>query len=89
MNNLLKQIIEHELWMLKLSKREEKILKLRSEGRTLRSIGLEFKPPLTQERVRQIEEKAKERLSFKNKTIQGLNKKIIKYLKEKNERNHS
>lgn len=82
-NEILKKIIEKELWMLALSRREQRVLELRKKNhRTLKSIGLEL--GVTQERVRQIEARAKQKQKFKQMVVEELNKRIKVYLKEKN-----
>lgn len=74
MKNNIQQIIEEELSILDLTPREKEILRLRAKGKTLKEVG--DKLNLTMERIRQIQEKAKERKISFLKVVKKITKRI-------------
>ena len=91
MNNFIKTILGWELeqknlvypFVAGLTQREKAILSLREQGKPLSLIG--EKLSLSRERVRQIEEKANEKIKYQKDIIQTLADKLGEVLFEENE----
>lgn len=81
MKNHIAEIIESELKVLDLTPKQKKILRLRAEGKTLKEVGKSFDPPLTMERIRQIQEEAKRRNIIFRKVVKRITNKIKANLK--------
>ncbi len=89
--NIIQKILENEIagenliypFISGLNQREKAILELRGQGLPLSFIGKKLR--VTRERVRQIEEKAKDKLEFQKKIILQLSEKLGEYLFEEKE----
>ena len=93
MNDKIKEVLERELeskdliypFIAGLTNREKLVLELRSQNKKLEEIGEQMTPKLSRERVRQIEEKAKEKIAYQKKIIETLAKKLGEVLFEQSE----
>ena len=93
MNETIKKVLESELeskdlifpFVSGLTNREKLVLELRSQNKKLEEIGEQMTPKLSRERVRQIEEKAKEKIAFQKKIIETLSQKLGEVLFDENE----
>ena len=63
-----------------LTQREKAVLELRNAEKSLSLEDIGDKMKITRERVRQIEAKAKQKVEYKEKTIQELAKKLSEFL---------